>query len=196
MTALRAEATLEAEAETRGKVGLYVISLKLLARIKSMVQGSVERRQTIRRELQRYSADLLSRVNQLLDGAARVLERNGKSPDLLIVLDNLDRLDAEPAERLFIEKGDLLGQAQRPRDLHGAGRDGALGGGQHRAGVRAASTPCRWSRCSRRAAGPYTKGIDALVALIARARRPRQDLRRCQGAAIPRANVRAAACAT
>ena len=107
---LKAEATAEVEAEVSGKSGLYVISLKMLARIKSMVQGSVERRQTIRRELQRYSADLLSRVNQLLDGAARVLERNGKSPDLLIVQDNLDRLGAEPAERLFIENGDLLGK--------------------------------------------------------------------------------------
>jgi hypothetical protein len=82
----------------------------MLARIKSMVQGSVERRQTIRRELQRYSADLLSRVNLLLDGAARVLERNHNPPDLLIVQDNLDRLGAEPAERVFIENGDLLGK--------------------------------------------------------------------------------------
>jgi hypothetical protein len=110
VTALRAESTVEAEAETGTNVGLYIISLKLLARIKSMMQGSVERRQTIRRELQRYSADLLSRVNQLLDAAARALERNGKSPDLLVVQDNLDRLGAEPAERLFIENGDLLGR--------------------------------------------------------------------------------------
>jgi hypothetical protein len=107
---LRAEAAVEAQAEASGKTGLYFISLKMLARIKSMVRGSIERRQTIRRELQRYSADLLGRVNELLDGAARVLERNGKSPDLLIVQDNLDRLKAEPAERVFIENSDLLGK--------------------------------------------------------------------------------------
>lgn len=107
---LRAEAKAEAQAEASAKTGLYFVSLKMLARIKSMAQGSVERRQTMRRELQRYSTDLLSRVNLLLDAAARTLERNGKSPDLLIVQDNLDRLGAEPAERLFVENGDLLGR--------------------------------------------------------------------------------------
>jgi hypothetical protein len=163
---LRAEATAETEAEASGKVGLYFISLKMLARIKSMVQGSVERRQTIRRELQRYSADLLSRVNQLLDGAARVLERNGRSPDLMIVQDNLDRLAAEPGERVFIENGDLLGKlnahaiytAPVAMVLSAAANTGQVF--QHRYTLPMVKVQQKGSQA-------YKKGIDALVSVIA-----------------------------
>jgi hypothetical protein len=72
------------------------------------MSGSLDRRQTIRSNLQRYSGALIARVNGLLDDAARALERGGKEPDLLIVQDNLDRLSAEAARRLFIENGELL----------------------------------------------------------------------------------------
>ena len=166
VSALRAEATAQAQAETRGKVGLDVISLKLLARITSMVQGSVERRRTIRRELQRYSADLLSRVNQLLDGAARVLERDRKSPDLLIVLDNLDRLDAEPAERLFIEKGDLLGKL----DAHvicTAPVAMVLSAAANTGQVLAQRFTLPMVKVQQKSGQSYKRGIDALIAVIA-----------------------------
>jgi hypothetical protein len=164
--ALRAEATAEVEAETSGKTGIYFISLKMLARIKSMVQGSIERRQTIRRELQRYSADLLGRVNELLDGAARVLERAGKAPDLLIVQDNLDRLTAEPAERLFIENSDLLGRlhahllytAPVAMVLSAAANTGQVL--QHRYTLPTVKVQQKDGKI-------YKKGIDALVALVA-----------------------------
>ena len=166
VTALRAEATAQAEAETRGKVGLYVISLKLLARITSMVQGSVERRRTIRRELQRYSADLLSRVNQLLDGAARVLERNRRPPDLLIVLDNLDRLDAEPAERLFIEKGDLLGRLNA-HVVCTAPVAMVLSAAANTGQVFAQRFTLPMVKVQQKGGQTYKKGIDALVTAIA-----------------------------
>jgi len=159
---LRAEATAEAEAEASGRTGLYFVSLKMLARIKSMVQGSVERRQTIRRELQRYSADLLARVNQLLDGAARVLERNGRPPDLLIVQDNLDRLGAEPAERLFVENGDLLGKLNA-HVLYTAPVAMVLSGPQ--AFEQRFTLPM--VKVQQRSGKPYARGIDALVGLIA-----------------------------
>lgn len=163
---LRAEATAEAEAEASGKAGLYFISLKMLARIKSMAQGSIERRQIIRRELQRYSADLLGRVNELLDGAARALERAGKATDLLIVQDNLDRLKAEPAERLFIENGDLLGRlnahliytAPVAMVLSAAANTGQVF--EHRYTLPTVKVQQKGGRAHR-------KGIDALVALVA-----------------------------
>lgn len=165
VTTLRKEATAEAEAEMSGKAGLYFISLKMLARITSMVQGSDLRRETIRRELQKYSADLLSRVNQLLDDAARVLERNGKSPNLLIVQDNLDRLGAEPAERLFIENGDLLGKlnvhaiytAPVAMVLSAAANTGQVF--EHRYTLPMVKVQQKGGRT-------YGKGIDALVALV------------------------------
>jgi hypothetical protein len=163
---LRAEATAETEAEASGKTGLYFVNLKMLARIKSMVQGSVERRQTIRRELQRYSADLLGRVNLLLDAAARVLERNGKSPDLLIVQDNLDRLGAEPAERLFIENGDLLGKLNA-HVIYTAPVAMVLSAAANTGQVFEHSYTLPMVKVQQRNGRPYPKGIDALVTLIA-----------------------------
>jgi hypothetical protein len=95
VTTLKSGLTAEAELEGSAKLGLFAASLKVLARLKSMVSGSLERRETIRRNLQRYSGDLIARVNGLLDNAARALERKGRTPDLLIVQDNLDRLYPE-----------------------------------------------------------------------------------------------------
>ncbi len=162
----RAEAAAEAQVEASGKAGLYFVSLKMLARIKSMVQGSAERRRTIRRELQRYSADLLSRVNQLLDAAARVLERSGRPPDLLIVLDNLDRLDAEPAERLFIEKGDLLGRLNA-HVICTAPVAMVLSAAANTGQVLAQRFTLPMVKVQQKGGQAYKRGIDALVNLIA-----------------------------
>ena len=169
----RAEAAAEAQAEAAGKTGLYFVSLKMLARLKSMVQGSVERRRTIRRELQRYSADLLSRANELLDAAARVLERNGRTPDLLIVLDNLDRLNAEPAERLFIEKGDLLGKLNA-HVICTAPVAMVLSAAANTGQVFAQRFTLPMVKVQQKSGQPYKSGVDALVTLIA----ARADLER------------------
>ena len=107
-TALTTSLTAETELEGEAKLGFFAASLRILARLKSTVSGSLDRRQTIRSNLQRYSGDLIARVNGLLDNAARALETAGKEPDLLVVQDNLDRLSAEAARRLFIENGELL----------------------------------------------------------------------------------------
>jgi hypothetical protein len=105
---LKTGMTVESELRGEAKLGIFAASLGILARLKSTVSGSLDRRQTIRSNLQRYSGDLIARVNGLLDNAARALEKAGKEPDLLVVQDNLDRLSAEAARRLFIENGDLL----------------------------------------------------------------------------------------
>ncbi|MGI9451098.1 MAG: hypothetical protein ACR2QH_10750, partial [Geminicoccaceae bacterium] len=105
---LKAGISAESEVEGEAKFSLYLVSLKILARLKSQISGNIERRRTIRQQLQNYSADLIRKVNLLLDNAARVLEANGKDPDLLIVHDNLDRLSATAARRLFLDNGDLL----------------------------------------------------------------------------------------
>ena len=105
---LKAGITTETGIEGEGGLSLYVVSLKILARLKSQISGNIERRRTIRQHLQNYSTDLIRKVNLLLDNAARVLEENGKIPDLLIVHDNLDRLSAAAARRLFLDNGELL----------------------------------------------------------------------------------------
>jgi hypothetical protein len=163
---LRAEATAELQAEASGRTGLYFISLKMLARIKSVVQGSIERRQVIRRELQRYSADLLGRVNELLDGAARVLERNGKSPDLLVVQDNLDRLKAEPAERVFIENGDLLGELNA-HAIYTAPVGMVLSAAANTGQVFEHRYTLPTVKVQQKSGQPHKTGLDALIALVA-----------------------------
>jgi hypothetical protein len=100
----------EIKAETEAKVGLSWFSLGLLARLKSIVSGSTERRKEIRRDLQSNSYELVKRVNLLLGNAHGVLGRHNKPANLLIVVDNLDRLTPEVSGRLFFENGEYLKQ--------------------------------------------------------------------------------------
>jgi hypothetical protein len=104
----KAEVAAESEIAGQAKVGLFGTNLKILARLKSMMTGSTERRRTMRQTLQRYSSDLVGRVNLLLDAAARGLKDRGASEHLLIVQDNLDRMTADAARRLFVDNGNLL----------------------------------------------------------------------------------------
>jgi hypothetical protein len=107
---VKSEIALETEAKAAGKASLFWLSLGLLARLKSMVVGSTERRKEIRRELQNKSSELISHVNLLLDHAHEVLAGHGKPANLLIVVDNLDRLDPKVSFPLFFRNGDLLKQ--------------------------------------------------------------------------------------
>ena len=115
---IKSEVKLETEAE--GKAGLsflHFFSVKLLARLKSMVSGSAERKKTIRLKLQSQSFELIRRVNELLDNAHMVLEKHGRPINLLVVVDNLDRIASKVSNTLFFENGDQL-KALRPRNLH------------------------------------------------------------------------------
>jgi hypothetical protein len=103
---------LETEAEFQAKYGVFGTGLKVLARLKSMVIGSNLKRKKIRAELQNYPLELIRKIDTLFDHAHDVLRKNGKPADLLIVVDNLDRLKREISQPLFFEKGDLL---KRPR---------------------------------------------------------------------------------
>lgn len=110
----KSEIELATEAEVQSKASanfwLFSYSLKLLARLKARVVGNKEHRVKARRQLQNYSDDLLTRVNELLADARRALGEAGRPPRLLIVQDNLDRLRPEAAIRLFRDNGDLLKQ--------------------------------------------------------------------------------------
>ena len=108
LTTVKSQIEVEAEASTEGKAGFYWFSLKLLARLKSMVLGSVERRTEIRQRLENRSSELVDRVNQLLDEARIVLKAANRPANLLIVVDNLDRLEPEAIEPLFFRNGDFL----------------------------------------------------------------------------------------
>src|SRR5438045_997194 len=73
-----------------------------------MVRGSVERRKEIRLRLQNRSSELIDHVNLLLDDARRVLKEAARPANLLIVVDNLDRLEPEAIEPRFFRNGDFL----------------------------------------------------------------------------------------
>ena len=106
---LKKEVAVEANAEGTARYGIPgLASLKLLSRLMSKVVGSVDSRKEIRQRLQNYATELLDRVNDFLDHARSVLKAAGKPDRLLIVVDNLDRLDGEVARPLFEKGGDML----------------------------------------------------------------------------------------
>jgi hypothetical protein len=108
VSSVRKEIEAGATAELRGKLGLFTISAALLARITSMVRGSLDRRTETRKKLQSYSSQLIDHVNRLLRETQHSLKKRGLPPHLLIVVDNLDRLPPETSQRLFFTNGDFL----------------------------------------------------------------------------------------
>lgn len=101
------QTNIETEAATEGRTGLYWINFKLLARLRSMIEGSVDQRRVIRQKLQKYPTELIDKVNLLLSDAQQILSEN-TNKKLLIVQDNLDRLDESVATKLFFENGEQL----------------------------------------------------------------------------------------
>ena len=162
--AVKKELTLEAEANGEAKAGFYWLSLKLMARLRSMFVGSVERRKTIRKTLQSYSRDLLDRVNILLDHAGSVLEKHGKSPDLLIVQDNLDRLPVDIGRRLFFDNGDLL-KSLRAHVIYTVPIAMVLAP-WNIGGVFAHNFTMQMIKTHQRNDQEFTSGLDALVSLV------------------------------
>jgi hypothetical protein len=107
---MTAEIEATTQAEVKAKASLPWLGLGLLARLKSMIKGSTERRQTFRSELQKYATDLVAKVNLVLDNAATQLDKQRQKKQLLIIQDNLDRLPADVSRKLFFDNGDMLKQ--------------------------------------------------------------------------------------
>ncbi|MHB1560355.1 MAG: hypothetical protein ACYC61_23130, partial [Isosphaeraceae bacterium] len=105
---VKKEVDLETEAEARAKWGALGFSIGILARLKSRILGSHEARREIRRDLQNYSSELIRRFNLLLDNAHVALKSASKPPNLLLVVDNLDRLSPPIASNLFFDNGEML----------------------------------------------------------------------------------------
>lgn len=109
ITDWKKEIGLEASAEGKAGTGIPgLFSLKLLARLKSMIVGSETSRKQIRQSVQNYATELREAVNAFLDHARDVLQAAGQPDRLLLVQDNLDRLKREPARKLFETGGEML----------------------------------------------------------------------------------------
>jgi hypothetical protein len=106
----RFEAEISAEASAGASVNYFGLKASLIARIKSMITGSTERRVEFKQKLQDYTSDLRDRTNRFLRHIREICKKEGHPSRLLLIQDNLDRLDAESARRLFIDHGDLLRQ--------------------------------------------------------------------------------------
>lgn len=105
---LRKEGELTAEAEAKARWGLLSFSVGVLARVKSRIVGSNEARREIRHRLQNYSIELIRRFNLLLDNAHQALRNASRPANLLMVIDNLDRLTPQVASKLFFDNGEML----------------------------------------------------------------------------------------
>ena len=116
---VKKEIKLSTEAELKAKYGLFWLSVGLLAKLKSTIAGSNERRREIRHKLQRDPLELIRRFNLLLDNAHTALKKSGKPADLLIVVDNLDRAVSKVAQTLFFDSPNYpLTKIQRRRLAH------------------------------------------------------------------------------
>ncbi len=98
----------ESGTDMQAEFGFYWMTIQIFNRIKSMMSSEKVHRQAMRKRLHTYTAEMLYHINLLLDDARQVLVRKGKSPDLLIVQDNLDRVPTDVARRLFFDSADVL----------------------------------------------------------------------------------------
>ena len=85
---------------------------KLKALFTSQYQASTQHKVTIRRVIERDITRLIDETNRLLSDARAKLAASCPNRDLLVVLDNLDRLPTDAAERLFFQHGAFLRQLQ------------------------------------------------------------------------------------
>jgi len=88
---------------------------KLKAWVTSQYKAATQSRETIRRTVERDITRLITDTNLLLDDAREKLNKtrptgeNGAT-DLLVIIDNLDRLPPPVAEKLVFDHGDFLRQ--------------------------------------------------------------------------------------
>jgi hypothetical protein len=88
--------------------GFFWMPILLLNRIKSMMLANTFHREMIRKKLHTYTADMLYHINVLLDDARKTLERVDKSPELLIMIDNLDHMPSDTAAKFFFDSAEVL----------------------------------------------------------------------------------------
>lgn len=103
-----AKKEVEAEANAGGGISLLGMGVKLLAKVKSIFSSSQSTRETSRRTIEQYADQIVGKLNMLLNEVSRSLGSSGRRKDLLIVVDNLDRLQPAAGRRLFISHGELL----------------------------------------------------------------------------------------
>jgi len=100
--------SIAAEASATAGFSFFGLGAKILGKIKSAIQGSREYRHTVRERIKESRAELLTILNTFLQHARTALTGAGRPARLLIIQDNLDRLDRESALRIFSGGGETL----------------------------------------------------------------------------------------
>jgi hypothetical protein len=104
---------LSAGVSTEAKAGVEIPFIaKLLAKLTADVKAGSSSKVATRAELDRYFSALLNNTNLLLDAACEALKGSGKASQILVVIDNLDRVPPKKSEDLFFAHGSQL------HDLH------------------------------------------------------------------------------
>jgi energy-coupling factor transporter ATP-binding protein EcfA2 len=100
---------LSAGVSVEGQAGIQIPFLaKLLAKLTADVKAGSSHKKTTREEMDHYFSGLLANTNTLLTASSEALKKAGKPSQILVLLDNLDRMDPERSEKLFFAHGSQL----------------------------------------------------------------------------------------
>lgn len=102
----------EAIAGLEGKAGAEGGGWSVLARLRMQVAGSKESRTEIKTRLRNSGEELLGQVNALLAAAESALAKAGRPSRILIVQDNLDKMERDAARAMFGDGADFLHRIQ------------------------------------------------------------------------------------
>jgi len=100
---------LSAGVATEAKAGVeFPFIARLMAKLTADVKAGSSRKVGTRIELDRYFSGLLTNTNLLLASASEALAKAGRPSQILILVDNLDRVPPKKADDLFFAHGSQL----------------------------------------------------------------------------------------
>jgi len=97
------------EASAGGQIPFFA---KLLGKLTSDIKAGSQRKVTLRQELDNYISGLIDSTNRLLDDAVAKIKSHTSCADLLVIIDNIDRVPVERSESLFFDHADHLKQVR------------------------------------------------------------------------------------
>lgn len=99
------DSTLKVAAEAKAGTGFLMPLVKLLASIKSEIKLNAHSNETVVARLRKRPADLLQQINLVLNAVRHAIPAGRR---LLLIVEDLDKLDIASARRVFIENTNLL----------------------------------------------------------------------------------------
>ena len=107
VTESKSNSNLGASAEAEAALPLLPALVKLLGKLKADMTFSTERRKTVISKIRKRSSELIDDVRLLVEAVNATLDGER---ELLVIVEDLDKLDIAQARRLFVEEGIILTQ--------------------------------------------------------------------------------------